>query len=89
MANRVVSAVAERAEMSVLPLPAIARDEVAVVRMLSGSAPLRSRLAELGLLPGARVRVLASGSPCILLVGGETRLCLRGEEAESVLVQIA
>jgi Fe2+ transport system protein FeoA len=74
--------------MSVLPLLAVARDEEAVIRCLAGSAPLRSRLQELGLVPGASVRVLAPGSPCILLIGGETRLCLRGDEADSVLVQV-
>jgi Fe2+ transport system protein FeoA len=74
--------------MSVLPLPAIERNEEAVIRWLAGPAPLRSRLQELGLLPGARVRVLTSGSPCILLVGGQTRLCLRGDEADSILVQV-
>jgi Fe2+ transport system protein FeoA len=74
--------------MSVLPLPAIERDEEAVIQCLAGPGPLRARLQELGLLPGARVRVLASGSPCILLVGGQTRLCLRGEEADAILVRL-
>jgi Fe2+ transport system protein FeoA len=73
--------------MSVLPLPCVERNEEAVIRVLPGIGPLRSRLQELGLLPGARVRVLASGSPCILLLG-QTRLCLRGEEADSILVQL-
>ena len=73
--------------MSLLPLPALARDEEAVIRFLAGPGPLRSRLQELGLLPGARVRVIAGGSPCILELG-QTRLCLRGEEADSILVQL-
>lgn len=74
--------------MTVLPLPAIERDEEAVIRCLAGPGPLRTRLQELGLLPGARVRMLSGGSPCILLVGGSTRLCLRSDEAESILVQL-
>ncbi len=73
--------------MSALPLPTIERNEEAVIQSVAGSRPLRSRLHELGLLPGARVRVLASGSPCILLLGGQTRLCLRSDEAETILVQ--
>jgi len=73
--------------MSLLPLPSLERDEEAVIRILAGPGPVRSRLQELGLLPGARVRVVASGSPCILQVGA-TRLCLRGEEADSILVQL-
>jgi Fe2+ transport system protein FeoA len=71
----------------VLPLPVIERDEEAVIQSLAGPGPLRARLQELGLLPGARVRVLANGSPCILLVGG-TRLCLRGDEADAILVRL-
>ena len=73
--------------MSVLPLPAIERDEVAVIQSLAGPGPLRSRLEELGLLPGARVRVVESGSPCSREVG-QTRLCLRGEEADAILVRL-
>jgi Fe2+ transport system protein FeoA len=73
--------------MSVLPLPAIEPDEEAVIRSVGGAGPLRSRLEELGLLPGARVRVVSRGSPCILEVG-QTRLCLRGHEADSILVQV-
>ena len=73
--------------MSVLPLLAIERDEVAVIQSLAGPGPLRARLEELGLLPGARVRIVANGSPCILEVG-QTRLCLRGEEADAILVRL-
>jgi len=72
--------------MSLLPLVAMERNDEAVIHCLAGPGPLQSRLQELGLLPGARVRVLARGSPCIVLVGGQTRLCLRGDEADSILV---
>jgi hypothetical protein len=30
--------------------------------------------------------MVLNGSPCILLVGGTTRLCLRGDEADAILV---
>lgn len=71
--------------MSLLPLPAIDSNREAVIHCLAGPGPLRSRLQELGFLPGARVRVVASGSPCIVQLG-HARLCLRGEEADSILV---
>lgn len=73
--------------MPLLPLPAVDRNEDATIECVAASGPLRSRLLDLGLLPGARVRVVAPGSPCILEVGA-TRLCLRADEAEAILVQI-
>jgi Fe2+ transport system protein FeoA len=75
--------------MHVLPLGAIERSEEAVVHLLAGPAPLRTRLEELGIHPGARLTVLASGSPCIVRLSSGTRLCLRTDEAGSVLVRIA
>jgi len=74
--------------MNVMPLAALARNEEAVVHCLGEGGPLDARLRELGLLPGAHVRMLASGSPCILLIGGATRLCLRGDEADSIFVTL-
>lgn len=74
--------------MTLLPLPAVDRDEEVTIECLAAAGPLRARLQELGLLPGARIRVVAAGSPCILLVGGTTRLCLRADEADSILVQV-
>ncbi len=72
-----------------IPLPLVERNEEATIECLDASGPLRARLEELGLLPGARIRVLAAGAPCILLVADDTRLCLRGDEADSILVQVA
>ena len=75
--------------MQLVPLPVMNRGDVAVIHCLAGPTPLRRRLQELGLLPGAQIEILASGSPCILLLGGrsgQTRLCLRGDEADSILV---
>ena len=74
---------------SLLPLPLLAHHDEAIVDGVSASGPLRARLEELGLVPGARVRVIRRGSPLIVLIGGETRLCLRADEAESILVQVA
>jgi len=74
--------------MNLMPLASLDRNEKAVIHCLDEAGPLQSRLRELGLLPGARVRMVASGSPCILLVGGTTRLCLRGAEADAILVAL-
>jgi Fe2+ transport system protein FeoA len=44
-----------------------------------------SRLQELGFVPGASVEVLGSGCPMVVRVG-ETRLCLREEQAAGIRV---
>ena len=44
------------------------------------------QLEELGLCPGAKLRVLQNGSPCLLQVGS-SKLSLRGEFCQQILVQ--
>lgn len=78
-----------RAGHPLLPLPAVDRGERATVQCLSAPAGMRARLQELGFLPGAEIEVLAPGTPCIVRLGRETRLCLRGDEADAVLVALA
>ena len=48
---------------------------------------LAGRLRELGIVPGARIRVSRAGSPLIVEVGS-ARLCLRGEEAARVRMRV-
>ncbi|MBX7255114.1 MAG: ferrous iron transport protein A [Candidatus Hydrogenedentes bacterium] len=60
-------------------------EEVEVVEMTADTA-LCARLRELGMVPGAPVRVARAGSPMILEVG-ESRFCLRGEDAARVTVR--
>jgi Fe2+ transport system protein FeoA len=56
------------------------------VAEVTGEPGWVSRLAELGLRIGCRLRVLQPGSPCLLQVGG-TRLSLRAELAMQILVR--
>ena len=59
------------------------------IRRLSGDPAVRERLAELGLTPGQRVRLLRRaplGDPLELLVRGY-RLAVRREEADAVEVE--
>jgi Fe2+ transport system protein FeoA len=74
--------------MKLLPLPHLQARETAEIRVLAGPDSLNARLRDLGLVPGHRVQVVRSGSPCILLVNDDTRLCLRAAEAESILVDL-
>lgn len=69
-----------------LPLELMGTGETAEVADVTGEPHWVSRLAELGLRIGARLRVLQAGSPCLLLVG-EARLSLRGDDAMQVLVR--
>ena len=69
-----------------LPLEYLRAGEWAEVADVSGEPGWVSRLAELGVRIGSRLRVLQSGSPCLLQVG-ESRLSLRNDWATQVLVR--
>lgn len=70
----------------ILPLEFLDRDAWADVAEVCGEHPCVSRLAELGLRTGCRLRMLQPGSPCLLQVG-ECRLCLRGDVAAQIFVR--
>ena len=70
-----------------LPLTACASGDEALVIDLAVDSQLSARLRELGMVPGARVRVARAGQPLILELE-ETRFCLRGEEADGILVRL-
>ena len=69
-----------------LPLEFLHAGEWADVADVSGEPGWVTRLAELGVRVGSRLRVLQSGSPCLLQVG-ESRLSLRGDWATQILVR--
>jgi ferrous iron transport protein A len=69
-----------------LPLELLGHGEWAEVADMAGEPGWVSRMAELGLQIGSRLRVLQPGSPCLLQVGG-TRLSLRGDWATQILVR--
>jgi ferrous iron transport protein A len=69
-----------------LPLELLGRNVWAEVAEVTGEQRWVSRLAELGLRIGCRLRMLQPGSPCLLQVG-ECRLCLRGEFASQIMVR--
>jgi ferrous iron transport protein A len=60
--------------------------EWADVAEVTGEATWVSRLAELGLRTGSRLRLLQAGWPCLLQVGG-CRLSLRSEQGTHILVR--
>ena len=69
-----------------LPLELLNSGEWADVAEVYGEPTWVSRLAEVGLHVGCRVRVLQPGSPCLLQIGG-VRLSLRSDQATRILVR--
>lgn len=69
------------------PLSECQTGEEGVVASVDADTAVAARIRELGLVPGARIRVARAGSPLIVEVGS-ARLCLRGEEASRVLMRV-
>lgn len=69
-----------------LPLEFLHPGEWADVAELSGDPSWISRMAELGLRAGSRLKMICAGSPCMLMVDN-TRLSLRGDWAMQILVR--
>jgi ferrous iron transport protein A len=70
-----------------LPLEFLRAGEFADVTEVTGEPTWIGRMAELGLRAGSRLQVIQGGSPCLVKVNG-SRLCLRGEQAMQILVQV-
>ncbi|MCI0641784.1 MAG: ferrous iron transport protein A [Gemmataceae bacterium] len=69
-----------------IPFELLGIGQWADVSDIGGDSRWVSRLAELGLRIGARVRILQPGSPCLVQVG-EARFCLRGDDLGQILVR--
>ena len=73
--------------MLVVPLEMMSTGEQGRVCTLDGAPEFVVRLEEMGLREGARVRMVRSGSPCILAVN-DHRLSLRFDHSATVLVEL-
>ena len=71
---------------TLLPLELVAAGQWAEVEDIGGEPSWVSRLAELGVCVGSRLRVLRQGRPCLLQIGS-CRLSLRGEQAMRIMVR--
>ncbi len=69
-----------------MPLEFLHAGAWADVADVSGEPGWVTRLGEMGVRIGSRLRVLQAGSPCLLQVG-ESRLSLRGDLAMQILVR--
>lgn len=72
--------------LNLIPIDLLDSGESAEIVELEGDAPWVSRMAELGVRPGARLRMLQPGCPCLIQVG-EMRLSLRLAAMVQVLVR--
>ena len=57
-----------------------------VIASVPGSSPLVARLGELGVVPGAHIRILRDRCPVVFQVG-EDRLSIRRRDAAAIRVQ--
>ncbi len=73
--------------MQLVPLEMMATGEQGCVRDVDGSPEFVIRLQEMGLQTGAKVRMVKTGSPCILAVN-EQRFSLRFDERATVMVEV-
>jgi ferrous iron transport protein A len=69
-----------------LPLEMLPAGESALVAELYGEPAWVGRMAELGIRIGSRLRMLQSGSPCLLEVGS-SRFSLRSDATIRILVR--
>jgi ferrous iron transport protein A len=69
-----------------LPVEMLQNGDWADVADVTGEPGWVTRLAEMGVRIGCRLRVLQAGTPCLLQVG-EARLSLRGECGMQILVR--
>lgn len=68
-----------------IPLNSLAPGTFGRIAQIVGTAGFRQRLHEMGLTGGARIEMIAPGSPCLIRLNG-SKLCLRFEELGHVLV---
>lgn len=73
---------------TILPLDLLRVGEWGEVADVVGEPAWVSRMAELGLRVGCRLRMLQPGQTCMLQVGG-CKLCLRGDASSQIFVRPA
>ena len=57
--------------------------EEGVITEIAGASTLSARLQELGVVPGAWVKMIQHGCPMLVQIG-ESRICLRREDAKLI-----
>ena len=77
----------QRSMSHVVPLHLLESGQSGEIVDICGHDPLIARLHEIGVSIGETLRIVRSGSPCIIAIG-EQRLSIRGEQSASIFVQV-
>ena len=72
--------------MPIIPLELLSAGERARIVDIDGDAAFVNRLNEMGLSEDAEIKMVQSGSPCIIALDNH-RLSFRGEEAAMIFVE--
>lgn len=68
-----------------IPLECLQQNETAEVADVSGDPRWVARMADMGVRPGVKVKMLCPGAPCIFEMG-TCQVCLRTEDSVCVFV---
>lgn len=71
----------------VVPLEFLKPGETGRICEIDGQHELVARLAEMGFRQGVPIRMVRSGSPCIVAIENQ-RMSFRGDDAAAILVEI-
>lgn len=72
-----------------MPLAMMKTGEEAIVMKIGGNEDGRRHLADLGFVPGARIKVISSlGSGNIIVILKESRLALTAQMANKIMVSL-
>ena len=69
-----------------LPITDLAEGEEGIVYHLSGGTSLMSRLAGMGIVPGAKIKVLRNSGRLVIVFASDTRVALGRGQAEQIQV---
>jgi ferrous iron transport protein A len=72
---------------TLIPLDCLQGGECAILAEVDGDHQFVCRLEELGLRFGSEIRMVRPGSPCLLELESNCRLCLRGESTSRIWVR--
>jgi ferrous iron transport protein A len=73
--------------MQLVPLELMATGESGIVRDVEGTPEVVVRLREMGLREGAEIRMIKTGSPCLLAVNDQ-RFLFRIDKTATVWVEL-
>jgi len=73
-------------DSEVFPVISLGEGEEGIVHFVSGGEALTSRLAGMGIIPGASIKILRNSGGLIIVLASETRVALGRGQAEKILV---